>query len=80
MNTHDYSTTSRGRQRPHAILRPLGPLTRRDIEAAIEALIQRLDALDGDPDAEPEEAEEDDQEASLQAVSLDARLAWELRA
>ena len=80
MNNRRYSTAAARPQRPHAILRPLGHLTRRDIEAAIEALIQRLDALDGDPDLETEEAEEDDQEASLQPVSLDARLAWELRA
>lgn len=80
MNTRRYSTAAARPQRPHHFLRHLDRLARRDIEAAIEALIQRLDALDGDPDLEPEEIEEEDREDALQPVSLDARMAWELRA
>lgn len=39
----------------------LPPLTRQSLEAAIEAAIEALDLLDGDPDAEPDDdAEEDD--------------------
>lgn len=80
MNTRRYSTAAARPQRPHDFLRHLDRLARRDIEAAIEALLQRLDALDGDPDLEPEEIEEEDREDALQPVSLDAPLAWELRA
>ena len=55
MNVQTYSTKTVRSQRPRAFLRPLVPLTRHDIEAAIEALIERLDALDGDPDLEPDD-------------------------
>lgn len=39
---------------PPAILATLLQLDRRTLEATIEAAIERLDAVDGDPDDEPE--------------------------
>lgn len=55
MNIVNYSTIAPRPQRPRALLRNLHHLSRQDIEAAIEALIQRLDALDGDADLEPDD-------------------------
>lgn len=50
MATAVHSTTLPG----SPIVHLLTQASRADIEAAIEALIARLDALDGDPDLEPE--------------------------
>ncbi|MBP7334933.1 hypothetical protein [Niveispirillum sp.] len=50
MATAVHSTTLPG----SPIVHLLSQASRADIEAAIEALIARLDSLDGDPDLEPE--------------------------
>lgn len=46
-----------------AILAAMPTLPRRTVEQAIEAMIERLDALDGDPDLELDEEPEDDTDA-----------------
>lgn len=60
--------------RAHSTIASRRRLYRAEQRAALYAIIERalalLDALDGDPDLEPEPAEEDDAEANLQPVTL----------
>jgi hypothetical protein len=71
LNTPDGSRRRRGRAGA-----ALGPRTRARLEAAAERLIGALDALDGDPDAEPDhEGEAAPDEASAQPLTLTRDLA-----
>ena len=57
------------------------PMTRRErLEAAVAAAIDALNAMDGDPDLEPDgDGEEEPGEQWAGPVTLDRRLAEELR-
>jgi hypothetical protein len=60
--------------RAHSTLASRRRLHRADQRATLHAIIERalalLDALDGDPDLEPEAIEAEDDEASRQPVTL----------